>query len=43
MIIAGKIVSPESVTHAQIRVEGDTIAEMGPHLGAPTSNSATTA
>jgi dihydroorotase len=33
MIIAGKIVSPESVTHSQIRVEGDTIAEVGPHLG----------
>jgi dihydroorotase len=33
MIIAGKIVSPESVMLSQIRVEGDTIAEVGPHLG----------
>jgi hypothetical protein len=43
MIIAGRVVSTESVESGQIRVEGEQIVEVGPRLGRATSNSATTA
>ncbi len=35
MIIAGRIVSTEEVQHGQIRIEGETIAEVGTDLGTP--------
>ena len=33
MLLEGRIVSPEKVVSAQVRVEGDRIIEVGPHLG----------
>jgi dihydroorotase len=33
MIIAGRLVSPESVTPGQVRIEGDRIVEVAPRLG----------
>ena len=33
MLIAGRLVSPERITSGQIRIEGDRIVEVGPHLG----------
>ena len=33
MLIEGRIVSPEKVISAQVRIAGDRIVEVGPHLG----------
>ncbi|MFN0050900.1 MAG: amidohydrolase family protein [Planctomycetales bacterium] len=35
MIVAGRLVSTEGVRHGQIRIEGETIVEVGGALGAP--------
>lgn len=35
MIIAGQLAGPDGVTAGQVRITGETIVEVGPHLGTP--------